>query len=131
MSTMKHLLCLFVVATLLACGPKAGVFETRMLHAPPREPTCQLELVQVDIAAIGFNQEWDVLGYVSFVDRGVQDPFAQENRELLRPRACAMGGTSVAIALNGAGQNRMGRQGSSISYMVLRPKTWQGPPEAL
>lgn len=128
---MKHALVALVLASLAACGPKAGISETRMIHAPSREATCQLELVQVDITAVTFNQQWEVLGYVTFVDRGSQDPYAKENRELLRPRACAMGGTSVAIAMNGVGQDSMGRQGSGIAYMVLRPKSWQPKPEAL
>lgn len=128
---MKPVLVLAIVAALAACGPKAGISETRMVHAPPRDPNCHLELVQVDITSVTFNQQWEVLGYVSFFDRGSQDPFAKENRELLRPRACAMGGTSVAIAMNSTGQNQMGQQGSGVSYMVLRPKTWQSQPEAL
>lgn len=130
---MKHalILVLLVVSSIAACGPKAGISETRMIHAPPRDASCKLELVQVDITSITFNQQWEVLGYVTFADRGSQDPYAKENRELLRPRACAMGGTSVAIALNGMGQSSMGQQGSGIAYMVLRPKSWQAQPEAL
>ncbi len=128
---MKHARALAIIAWLASCGPKAGITETRMVHAPPREPACALELVQVDITAVSFNQQWEVLGYVSFLDRGSQDPFAKENRELLRPRACAMGGSSVAIAMNGTGQDQMGQQGSGITYMVLRPKTWASQPEAL
>lgn len=128
---MKHFLFAVVLASFAACGPKAGISETRMVHAPPRDANCKLELVQVDVTAVTFNQQWEVLGYVSFLDRGSQDPYAKENRELLRPRACAMGGTSVAIALNGMGQNSMGQQGSGVAYMVLRPKSWQAAPEAL
>lgn len=130
---MKHVArcILLLLASLAACGPKAGISETRMVHAPPREANCKLELVQVDITSVTFNQQWEVLGYVSMFDRGSQDPYAAENRELLRPRACAMGGTSVAIAQNATGQNAMGQQGSGIQYMVLRPKTWQAQPEAL
>jgi hypothetical protein len=127
---MKHALAI-VIACSAACGPKAGITETRMIHAPPRDAACKLELVTVDITSVTFNQQWDVLGYVTFLDRGAQDPFAKENRELLRPRACAMGGTSVAIAMNGMGQNAVGQQGSGVAYMVLRPKTWQAGPEAL
>lgn len=129
---MKHAFALALVAALAACGPKSGISETRMIHAPPRDAACQLELVQVDITSISFNQQWEVLGYVTFFERGnSQDPYAKENRDLLRPRACAMGGTSVAIALNSTGQNAAGQQGSGISYMVLRPKSLQAAPEAL
>ena len=122
---MRKTLALLSLAllTLSACGPKAGISETRMASAPAREPTCDLDLVSVDITAFSFNQEWEVLGYVTLSDHGVQDPNATENRELVRPRACAMGGTAVAVAVTGMEENRAGRKGSSIAYMVLRPKS--------
>ncbi len=128
---MKHALAIAIASLVAGCGAKAGISETRMVHAPPREKSCKLELVTVDITSVTFNQQWEVLGYVSFLDRGSQDPYAKENRELLRPRACAMGGTSVAIALNGMGQNSLGQQGSGVAYMVLRPNSWQAGPETL
>lgn len=120
---------LFIVCALAAaCAPKAGMSEVRMIHAPPREANCKLDMVQVDITAVNFNQQWEVLGYVTMLDRGAQDPFSEDNKRLVRPRACAMGGTSVAIAMNATNTNQFNQQGSGISYMVLRPKAWaQGP----
>ena len=115
---------------LAACAPKAGMSETRMIHAPPREADCKLEMVQVDITAVEFNQKWEVLGYVTMVDRGAQDPFSEENKALVRPRACAMGGTSVAIAINSTSTNAFNQQGSGLAYMVLRPKSWEQKPQA-
>jgi hypothetical protein len=109
---------------LLACGP--SITETRMMSAPPREAGCALELVHADITQVSFNQTWDVLGYVSLVDRGGQDPAAEANRALVRPRACAMGGTSIAVALASTSMTAMG-SGSGLVYMVLRPKA---PPAA-
>jgi len=114
---------------LFACGgPKAGINETRMVFAPSLPENCELKLVQVDITAFEFNQTWEVLGYVTLLDRGIQDPAAEENRALVRPRACAMGGNSVAVAMNSASQSAMGT-GSGIVYMVLRPKSWAQKPE--
>ncbi len=121
------LLTLLVVA---ACAPKAGMSETRMIAAPPRDPNCKLEMVQVDITSIDFNRKWDVLGYVTMVDRGSQDPFAEDNKQLVRARACAMGGTSVAIAMNSTTTNMFNQQGSGLVYMVLRPKAWAQRPQA-
>jgi len=111
-----------------ACGPKMGISEVRMIHAPPREDGCKLEMVQVDVTNVKFNEQWEVLGYVTMFDRGTQDPFSEENKRLVRPRACAMGGTSVSIAANAMNSDALNRERSGISYMVLRPKTWtQGP----
>ncbi len=112
------------------CGPKAGISEVRMASAPSREASCALDLVQVDITAVTFNQQWEVLGYVTLADYSVQDPSAKENRELVRPRACAMGGTAVANAIGGTNTNQLGQQASGISYMVLRPKTFAAQPTA-
>ncbi len=75
------------VLALSACGPKVGINETRMVFAPSRPANCDLQLVQVDITAFEFNQTWEVLGYVILLDRGMQDPAAEENRKLVRPRA--------------------------------------------
>lgn len=92
------------------------------MHAPPRPADCSLDLVEADITSLSFNQTWDVLGYVTFVDEGSQDPMSEENRELARPRACKMGGTSIAIAMNSTSTNQLGQQGSGVTYMVLRAK---------
>jgi len=35
---------------------------------------------------------YDVLGYVSVEQLAVPDPFAEENRRLVRPQACQLGG---------------------------------------
>jgi hypothetical protein len=123
---------IFVLSALCAaagCAPKAGMSETRMIQAPPRETNCQLQMVEVDITAMDFNQKWDVLGYVTMLDRGQQDPFSEDNKRLVRPHACAMGGTSVAIAMNSTNTGMFNQQGSGLSYMVLRPKAWAQAPQ--
>jgi len=127
---MKRNALALIALSLAACAPKAGMSEIRMIAAAPREPNCKLEMVEVDITAVEFNQKWDVLGYVTMMDRGQQDPFSEENKQLVRPRACAMGGTSVAIGMNATNTNKLNQQGSGISYMVLRPKAWAQGPQA-
>jgi hypothetical protein len=117
------------LAFTLGCG-KSAITETRMIHAPARAPDCPLELVEVDITAFDFNRTWDVLGYVGLHDDAVQDPAAEENRRLVRPRACAMGGTSIAVAQNTASTTMLGQTGSGLTYMVLRPKSPAAPPAA-
>lgn len=127
----RNTLILFLLsAAAAACAPKAGMSEVRMIAAPAREANCKLDMAQVDITSIQFNQKWDVLGYVTLMDRGTQDPFSEANKQLVRPRACAMGGTTVAIAMSAVNTNRFNQQGSSISYMVLRPKAWAQGPQA-
>jgi hypothetical protein len=97
-----------------------------MMSAPPREAGCALELVQVDVTDPAFNQRWDVLGYVTLSSGRTLDPAAEANRSVVRPRACAMGGTSLAVTSTSS--NSTGpRTGSALMYMVLRPK---GAPSA-
>jgi hypothetical protein len=123
------ILALALATAAEGCAPKAGMSEVRMIAAPAREANCQLDMVEADITAVNFNQKWDVLGYVTLMDRGTQDPFSEQNKQLVRPRACAMGGTSVAIGMNATNTNAFNQQGSAISYMVLRPKTWAQSPQ--
>jgi len=118
-----------LLCALAACG-KAAITETRMAHAPARAPDCPLDLVQVDVTSVTFNQTWEVLGYVGLLDRGAQDPDAPENRALVRPRACAMGGTSIAVASNAASTNAIGQTGSGVNYMVLRARSAPAAPTA-
>src|SRR3954468_2874322 len=113
-----------LLAVLAACGPKAAISESRVAYAPSLAENCPLDLVEVDITAVQFNQQWEVLGYVTLFDTKLQDPAAPENRALVRPRACAMGGRQVAVAMSSANTNRVGQQGSGVVYMVLRPKAW-------
>ena len=118
-----------LAALATGCGPKVGINETRTMFAPSLPADCPLKLVEVDITSVEFNQTWDVLGYVTLMDTGTQDPAAAGNRALVRPRACAMGGSSVAVAANSASSNMMGT-GSGLVYMVLRPKAWKQAPQA-
>jgi len=109
---------LFVVSALLAGCVSEHVTESRMMLASAREPSCELQLVQADMTGIAFGQTWDLLGYVMISNPGVQDPTAAPNRATVRARACAMGGTAIAIAMNVTSAG-----GGALSYMVLRPKT--------
>ncbi len=122
---MMKLALAVVLATAAGCGGALSsgpnVSETRMVQAPPLPPTCQLQLVSVDITQISFNQTWEVLGYVTLMTDAAQDPSAESNKALVRPRACAMGGTAIAIAMNAGNA-----AGSGLVYMVMHPE----PPPA-
>lgn len=93
-----------------------------MIVAPAHPPDCPLAFVQADISNPDFNVAWDVMGYVTLSDTGVLDPLAEDNRRMVRPRACAMGGTAIGVAIASANQTAMGT-GSGIVYIVLRPKS--------
>ncbi|HEY1812911.1 MAG TPA: hypothetical protein VGG74_11225 [Kofleriaceae bacterium] len=123
---MKLFLVVLIVVVVAGCA--SNITETRVTFAPARPANCELELVRVDITAIDFNRRWDLLGYVSLTNNGVLDPASPTNRELVRPRACTMGGTAVAVAMNSTSQNVFGARGSGLVYMVLRPKTWAQQP---
>jgi hypothetical protein len=99
----------------LAGGP--DVSETRMVQAPPLPVDCTLQLVSVDITQVSFNQTWEVLGYVTLLNAGAQDPSAEPNKAMVRPRACAMGGTAIAVAMSAGNAG-----GNGLVYMVMHPK---------
>jgi hypothetical protein len=113
----------------MSCGSHPLISETRMAYAPSREAGCAVQLVNADPTAISFNQQWEVLGWVLLQKNQQQDPGAEENRRLVRPRACAMAGTAVAVGISATQTNALGQTGSGISYMVLRPKSFTAPPE--
>lgn len=125
---MNKVTILLVAIGLASCGPKAGIHVTRVIHASPLPANCALELVQVDRTSMAFNSTWEVLGYITFQDKGSQDPMAEENRALARPKACKLGGTSIAVAMSSTSTNQIGQSGSGIIYMVLRPKSAAPPP---
>ncbi len=75
--------------------------------------------------------KYDILGYVTVQQLAVADPYAEENRRLVRPQACALGGHSVALMMSSANLSPGGiGTASSTLYAVLRDKGPQSPPEA-
>ena len=116
-------LAIAIALALGACASRSNVTETRMLQAPARETSCTLAFVQVDLTSMTFNQTWDILGYVTLSGPSSPDPLAEDNRKVARPRACAMGGTSIGVAI--AASNAAG---TSIAYIVLRPKQAHAAP---
>lgn len=105
----------------LACGP--AINETRLQSYPSRGEACELQFVKLDMNDLSSPQgTWELIGYVTIGDRGTQDPFSEDNRAIVRPRACGMGGEGVAIVLNSSTTAPLA-SGSSISYGVLRHRT--------
>jgi hypothetical protein len=113
--------CILSVTLLFGCGPSVG--EVRVANYPPREPNCGLEFVTVDMKELSDNKgPWELIGHVVLSQEGKQDPFAEEYKAIVRPRACAMGGEAVAIVMNATAEGAMS-SGTTISYGVLRKRT--------
>ena len=117
---MRHaLLALAALALLLsACGPSVSVMTMRPSAA--RESGCSLDFVEVDMTRVEVDKEWTLLGYVTLSETGVQDPFSERYRAIVRPKACQLGGTAVALGMSSASQGMMGA-GSGTVYAVLKP----------
>ncbi len=116
---MKARWCVLAMGLVVGCGP--AISETRMSFAPPREATCTLEFVQAGPETMMMNGPWELLGHVVLRESGVTDPMAPRYRDIVRPRACAMGGTAIAIMMSSSNQFAMG-SGSGTIYGVLRPR---------
>lgn len=121
---MKMAWALVVAGVLPACGPK--VSELRTASYPPREENCALEFVKVDMADVSSKDgTWEMIGQIVLQGLGEQDPFAEEARAIVRPRACAMGGDAVGIVLHATSQGVIS-SGTAINYGVLKKRG--GPP---
>ena len=108
------------VCLLAGCGP--SVSEVRMANYPPREDNCVLEFVKADMGQLSSNEgPWELIGQIVLQEEGTQDPFAEEYRAIVRPRACAMGGEAVTIVMNATSEGLVS-SGTAISYGVLRKR---------
>lgn len=122
---------LFSAALLFAaCGP--SVTEMRLVTAPPKAADCSLEFLQLTINQVSPaapEYTYEILGHVVLQETGVQDPMQEKYREIIRPRACAMGGEAVAILQQATSSTAFG-SGSGVDYAVVRKKTSGAAPPA-
>jgi hypothetical protein len=122
---MKMGWAIVVLGVALGCGPR--VSEVRTASYPPREENCRLEFVKVDMADVSSQGgTWEMIGQIVLQGLGEQDPFAEEARAIVRPRACAMGGEAVGILLHATSHGVLSSTGTAINYGVLRKRG--GPP---
>src|SRR5205807_949001 len=90
--------------------------------APSRPADCNLELVQADMMELSpMGTKWDYLGTVSIGANHSLDSGSEQARAMIRPKACGLGGTAVALMQSGNSSVGMGTSGSII-FAVLRPK---------
>lgn len=115
---MKKLIMLLVglsLAGLAGCGPSTSV--TTMKTMPARADDCSLKFVDIDFSRLNVDKEWTVVGYVTIGDDAEgEDPLSGKYRDLVRPRACELGGEAVTLATGAANQ-----YGSATNYAVLIP----------
>jgi hypothetical protein len=123
-STVCRRGAILIAATAIGCGP--DISERRLGFYPPREPRCALEFVQADPRTLGPGGPWEVVGYVTVDEKHVGDPYSERYREIVRPRACRMGGEAVTILQAASRESRHG-SGTGITWGVLR---YRRPPGA-
>lgn len=120
---MKRFTCLLLA--LAACGGGAAVGEMRtgLPHAS-RPADCQLELVSVTAgdmapgAKFGSGGEYEMIGMVTIGADAGTDAFSEKMKQLVRPRACGMGGEIVSLLASGSDANAYGHPQQSIAYTV-------------
>lgn len=109
------------------CGPE--VMETRLASAPQRPDGCELWFRQLNFQDLApMIGTYELLGEVTLAESGVQDPFQQKYKDIVRPRACAMGGEGVTILDQVASTNPMGAKGTGVTFAVVRKR---GTPSAV
>lgn len=129
MKTTYSIMLLGVMALGSACGP--GIGEARIVMAPPREPNCQLEFLQIPMQNVMDPAgQWELIGTVSLGERGTVDPFSPRYRDIVRPRACSMGGSAVILWNSSTAQNGIGETSTGTVYGILRPRAAAGAPAA-
>jgi hypothetical protein len=113
-----------VVIALAGCA-ETQVSETQLVYAPARARTCELQF----LSGMDGGVDWELLGNVVLADHGLEDPAAPANLAAIRAMACELGGTAVAVMTSYVHTTSDGdRDGSSIDYLVLRPKPAPRPP---
>jgi hypothetical protein len=105
-----------------ACVEMVSV--SRMKMAPPREPHCPLKLVETDMTDLSpLGTRWDLLGIVSIGANHGVDPVSEKAREMIRPKACELGGTAVSLVQSVSSRASIGMGTSgAVQFAVLRSK---------
>lgn len=84
--------------------------------------------VKVDMADVSSQGgTWEMIGQIVLRWLGEQDPFAEEARAIVRPRACVMGGEAVGLMLHAASHGVLSSAGTAINHGVLRKRGGPSP----
>jgi hypothetical protein len=109
-----------VALAVSACAPQ--VDDMRMgVSRSPREPTCTLDVVNA--TDVGTITKYDQVGMVRLSrEEAGTDPMAPAAREIVRPRACAMGGEAISIVMSGDVMNRTGIGSTAFAAYIVWAK---------
>ena len=125
-STLRSVLLAAVGLGLAAplSGCSAPVTESRWVFAPEKPKTCDLALLQPTQAELSSTARFEILGQITIANGDPNNPFDKKYRDEIPPRACAMGGEAVAIAIpgprQGGGPARREPRGTKITYTIVR-----------
>ena len=104
-----------------------GRSVTRMQYASSRGAGCDLTFVHAPVAELSPLGRYDVLGYITIRELAAVDPYDEASIQLVRPLACKLGGTAVAMTLSSIGYSEDGNATVS-AYAVLRDKVARASP---
>jgi hypothetical protein len=111
---------------LASCGPAVG--EVRRAVRSPKPADCHLEIVEIQSidmmpgAKFG-GGEFEMIGMVTVgADEGT-DSQSEEIRNLVRPRACGMGGDLVSLLSSGTGTTLARTAQQNIAFTVWAKRT--------
>lgn len=114
---MRSFGLLVVAGLVVGCGPTFS--QARLASYPPRSDNCELDFVDATRADMSPGGKWRVVGYVSVEGLGKVDPLSPQNRSLLQPRICQLGGVAAALAPSGM-PGAPSTAGTAITYAALR-----------
>jgi hypothetical protein len=109
------ILALLFVTT--GCHPE-WIGVTPGTWAPPREPKCHLDLLDVPPGDMGPDGHYDLLGHVTIMTSVSVDPRGAKMMDEVRSRACRLGGEALSVwRFLPAGTSTVHTE---IDYAVLR-----------
>jgi hypothetical protein len=106
---------------LVLCGCASAIVtnEERLVTVPARADGCAIEHVPDGTLSAAFYQRWETVGRIEVHALHGYDANAPASVELVRPSACALGGTAVAVDTEATEAAADG--GAIWTYLVVRP----------
>jgi len=108
---------LVALALVTGCGPTFS--ETRLMPYPPRSADCELDFIDATRADMSVGGKWHIVGYVSVDGIDRKNPMSPQNRSLVQPRLCELGGVAAAVAPVGMPGTPI-TSGTAVTYAALR-----------
>lgn len=112
----------FVIPFAVACT--TNVVEVRTASRPPRDESCELQIIQVTPeetrqgGKYGPGGEYEQIGMITLAAMGDTNAMSDMVKAAVRPRACAMGGEYVSLLTSAIGASGMGVPYQATTYQV-------------